>query len=210
MLVKGEEPSAGINFLRECRWSEKFHELHGVEVAQKWDDMIRLLNQSDYDTFPVLDNEKLILRLAELCFFMNNPKKFLLQINMDYIHKEVVELVDLANDIIKVMDYKMRTSQVECKKILSRIKYTSRSMLTRLMVAIPSDFWQPMGKDTFLYIQPYISDESLIPRVTGDDLMEMGMKQGKELGQLKKKLFQLQLEHNYNKKHLIELAYENI
>ena len=209
LFIKGIEATSALSFLRNCRWTSKFPELHKIEVGQHWEETYDLCDYllRDNVRFQRTDFERQTLGLAGLCFHMKNPESFLKQINApNHIKKVVINLVDVGQQIVWVYDNEEEPI-VETKKAIEKLDVGLRELFNAFMASFSHFCWTQQHK--FLLINACISDESITARVTGDDLIKLGWTQGRELGLELKRLFNLQLEQNISKEELLETVEKN-
>lgn len=127
---------------------------------------------------------------------------FLKQINCPHqLSDKIVELVQFAESV-QNMDYRNLTIQLLRKKF-NQLRFVSRHELNMLlrMVKWNDEFMQ----DKYFNLNTFIADEDYKPKINGLDLQSFGYVEGQLLGKELKRLLDLQLEHNFNREHLLTL-----
>lgn len=207
MCTKGSHMGKAMGFLSSCRWVRKFPQIITIIKNYTWTDTCHFMEDvAIKNNYFRRDSEtRLVLVLAALCYNMDKPQDFLTQIDApNKISKTVLNLVKVRKAVLAVYDC---DELYEYKKALVKLK-VSRELFGHFMASSPSWTYGKLG--LFFRLNHLITDESLQKRVTGEDLIARGWKQGRELGQELERLFELQLKHNYLKKDLLSMVANDI
>lgn len=200
--------SNALYFLRDSKWITKFPQLDKLELQNQF----YLLHEL---TEEVVQNAKELQRSSEevstlfyaaIGLYLDNPSDFFKQINLNNkISKEALNLIDVALTM-KSMDF----WDIGTSCVLFCIRHTLvklNSLSSRVLLNILLNSCMSLeNHNKFAYYDRFVSDTDLLPRVTGNDLLERGYVKGKTLGLELQRIFQLQLESNFDRASLLNMV----
>ncbi|MCF0215176.1 MAG: CCA tRNA nucleotidyltransferase [Fibrobacteraceae bacterium] len=192
-LLKPGKPSMGLKAFLQMGLDEYFPEVGPME--ESWEKLGQLLdkvNEVVSGSTELNDDQKQILAFASL--LMGCPKKALVFLNRITNEIKVLRGVPELLSCLESLTFSVVPSDAEMRRLGVRSeKFLGGLQLLHLLL---STFWHKDDADAFkvsacrlgVYLK---SPESYL---TGKMLMDLGLKPGKEFGQLIKENFELQLD----------------
>lgn len=134
--------------------------------------------------------------------------------------KNFLESIKAPNDIIKrvclLVETHMFHTNIQTKKSIKRLIIKLGDDIDLLMMLGEADLSGrtplPKGKSQEIILAEEILKDiksnpinTTKPFITGKDLFDLGFKQGKELGDLKREMFDLQIDKDLNREELLEM-----
>lgn len=202
LMRKSTSVGFGLDTLVETGWIVNFPQLdniakeHKLKMFNLGQDVDSIKNWNEH--FIISEETTLAQMFAILCQNMDNPLEFLEQIDAPKkIQKKVLELIEISNPLLN-----NTATLVDFKVSLATAKHNSLVELKGFLEGITNR--TNLGMRTSRRLDK-ITEESLTPRVVGQDLINKGWKPSKEFGQELKRIFNIQLEQNLSREELLQM-----
>ena len=200
MFKQADKIGTGLDVLKQSGWLTKFGSLDNLQ-PKEWKQTLEALDRTaKLCTKKGINGlDRVILLFAVLLHKTgDSTKNFMVKMNTIQVryHKKVETLV-------KFNQTERSVSLKEFRHIYSKLGTVTMDVYLTFLDGVKSPVYRQ-----FLKYSKSVSLEDIKPKVTGDIIMDRGVKQGPEVGKLYKQLYTYQLDNGASKEELLKLLAE--